>query len=327
MQKLCSQLTKLSCIGWLQCQDSYEQCWPCCNKSAVRQLVSAMDQHRCRHFWSCAGHEFCRELRKTVPDCVVPVIMLSAKNSEENIVKGLQQGCNDFCRLVPVLILSGESCVLARRAQHLHTCLQGQFAQNIASLTVVAVMRLPHSCHGCTAGACLMLTWRALALCSKPVKRAELLARIDAHLRIKADATWVHSLVNGAMQVKRPLQALMGLRTDVCRHIRTSAVGMHALPARLRSSPKIAWAAWSCISASQKQGPRMFESCPECDMTSACAGRCQGHGHPQVHPSRAYHPAHSGAALLFGFTYLQSLTQHLLFAVPVSSILFAPATS
>ena len=45
-----------------------------------------------------AGHEFCKELRKTVPDSLVPVIMLSAKNSEENIVKGLQQGCNDFCR-------------------------------------------------------------------------------------------------------------------------------------------------------------------------------------------------------------------------------------
>lgn len=45
-----------------------------------------------------AGHEFCKELRKTVPDSVVPIIMLSAKNSEENIVKGLQQGCNDFCR-------------------------------------------------------------------------------------------------------------------------------------------------------------------------------------------------------------------------------------
>ncbi|KAK9789210.1 hypothetical protein WJX73_000342 [Symbiochloris irregularis] len=79
-----------------------------------------------------SGHEFCRELRKTVPDCVVPVIMLSAKNSEENIVRGLQQGCNDFC--------------------------------------------------------------------SKPVKRAELLARISAHLRVKADANWVHSLVNGVMQ-------------------------------------------------------------------------------------------------------------------------------
>lgn len=28
----------------------------------------------------------------------------------------------------------------------------------------------------------------------------ELVARIAAHLRVKADATWVNSLVNGAMQ-------------------------------------------------------------------------------------------------------------------------------
>lgn len=35
---------------------------------------------------------------------------------------------------------------------------------------------------------------------SKPIKRAELLARIGAHLRMKADATWVNSLVNGAMK-------------------------------------------------------------------------------------------------------------------------------
>ena len=43
-----------------------------------------------------AGQEFCIELRKTVPDAVVPVIMISAKTDEENIVKGLQHGCNDF---------------------------------------------------------------------------------------------------------------------------------------------------------------------------------------------------------------------------------------
>ena len=36
--------------------------------------------------------------------------------------------------------------------------------------------------------------------CSKPIKRAELLAPIAAHLRTKADATWVNSLVNGAMK-------------------------------------------------------------------------------------------------------------------------------
>lgn len=43
-----------------------------------------------------AGQEFCIELRKTVPDAVVPVIMISAKTDEENIVKGLSHGCNDF---------------------------------------------------------------------------------------------------------------------------------------------------------------------------------------------------------------------------------------
>ena len=36
--------------------------------------------------------------------------------------------------------------------------------------------------------------------CSKPVKRAELLARISAHLRVRADNSWVNTLVNGAMQ-------------------------------------------------------------------------------------------------------------------------------
>ncbi len=43
-----------------------------------------------------SGHEFCVELRKTVPDAVVPVIMISAKTDEENIVSGLSHGCNDF---------------------------------------------------------------------------------------------------------------------------------------------------------------------------------------------------------------------------------------
>ena len=45
-----------------------------------------------------AGHEFCVELRKGVPDAVVPVIMVSAKNDEANIVEGLSHGCNDFVR-------------------------------------------------------------------------------------------------------------------------------------------------------------------------------------------------------------------------------------
>ena len=43
-----------------------------------------------------SGQEFCVELRKIVPDAVVPVIMISAKTDEENIAKGLSHGCNDF---------------------------------------------------------------------------------------------------------------------------------------------------------------------------------------------------------------------------------------
>ncbi|DBA81613.1 hypothetical protein WJX77_010729 [Trebouxia sp. C0004] len=79
-----------------------------------------------------SGQEFCVELRKTVPDAVVPVIMISAKTDEENIVKGLSHGCNDF-------------------------------------------------------------------IC-KPVKQGELLARISAQLRVKADATWVQSIVKGVLE-------------------------------------------------------------------------------------------------------------------------------
>ena len=59
-----------------------------------------------------------------------------------------------------------------------------------------------------------------MCTCSKPVKRAELLARISAHLRVKADATWVHSLVNGAMQVRHhlciALAAAMQVPTVTC---------------------------------------------------------------------------------------------------------------
>ena len=45
-----------------------------------------------------SGHEFCKELRQTVPQSLVPIIMVSAENSEANVVKGLQHGCNDFIR-------------------------------------------------------------------------------------------------------------------------------------------------------------------------------------------------------------------------------------
>lgn len=38
-----------------------------------------------------------------------------------------------------------------------------------------------------------------VCVCSKPVKRGELLARIKAHLRVKSDATWVQSIVKGVL--------------------------------------------------------------------------------------------------------------------------------
>ncbi|KAK9784695.1 hypothetical protein WJX73_001889, partial [Symbiochloris irregularis] len=79
-----------------------------------------------------SGHDFCRELRKTVPASVLPIIMVSAHSSEESIVQGLQSGCNDFV--------------------------------------------------------------------GKPVKRAELLARITAHLRVRAGNNWLNALSEGAMQ-------------------------------------------------------------------------------------------------------------------------------
>jgi len=40
----------------------------------------------------------------------------------------------------------------------------------------------------------------ACGMCSKPVKQGELLARISAQLRVKADATWVQSIVKGVLE-------------------------------------------------------------------------------------------------------------------------------
>ncbi|GLI70739.1 hypothetical protein VaNZ11_015764 [Volvox africanus] len=45
-----------------------------------------------------SGHEFCATLRKVVPGNVLPVIMVSAKSDEDNIVEGLRSGSNDFVR-------------------------------------------------------------------------------------------------------------------------------------------------------------------------------------------------------------------------------------
>ncbi|KAL3153016.1 Hexokinase-3 [Trebouxia sp. C0009 RCD-2024] len=73
-----------------------------------------------------SGHEFCTELRKTVPDAVVPVIMVSAKNDEANIVEGLSHGCNDF---VGKPVKRGE--LLARIKAHLRVKSDATWVQSI----------------------------------------------------------------------------------------------------------------------------------------------------------------------------------------------------
>uniref|UniRef100_A0A7S3VS63 histidine kinase n=1 Tax=Dunaliella tertiolecta TaxID=3047 RepID=A0A7S3VS63_DUNTE len=45
-----------------------------------------------------SGHEFCAQLRQHIPGTVLPVIMVSAKSNEDNIVEGLRSGSNDFIR-------------------------------------------------------------------------------------------------------------------------------------------------------------------------------------------------------------------------------------
>uniref|UniRef100_A0A7S0WIH5 Guanylate cyclase n=1 Tax=Chlamydomonas leiostraca TaxID=1034604 RepID=A0A7S0WIH5_9CHLO len=75
-----------------------------------------------------SGHEFCSMLRQYIPGSVLPVIMVSAKSDEDNIVEGLRSGSNDFVR--------------------------------------------------------------------KPYQREELLARIEAQLRLKNDSWWLAELVN-----------------------------------------------------------------------------------------------------------------------------------
>jgi signal transduction histidine kinase/CheY-like chemotaxis protein/class 3 adenylate cyclase len=43
-----------------------------------------------------SGHELCAAFRKVIPVEIVPVIMLSAKTGESNVVESLHNGCNDF---------------------------------------------------------------------------------------------------------------------------------------------------------------------------------------------------------------------------------------
>ena len=40
-----------------------------------------------------SGYDFCREIRK---QCLTPVIFLTANDTEENMIKGFQLGCDDY---------------------------------------------------------------------------------------------------------------------------------------------------------------------------------------------------------------------------------------
>ena len=43
-----------------------------------------------------SSFETCSTIREEFPLCAVPIIMVSAKNREENIIQGLQCGSNDY---------------------------------------------------------------------------------------------------------------------------------------------------------------------------------------------------------------------------------------
>lgn len=79
-----------------------------------------------------SGHEFVAKLRTTVPRSVVPVIMVSAKTNEDNIVEGLQSGCNDFIRCVVLTMIfipacDKQSCVpIAKDLSCWATCTRAQ---------------------------------------------------------------------------------------------------------------------------------------------------------------------------------------------------------
>ena len=68
-------------------------------------------------------------------------------------------------------------------------------------------------------------------VCSKPVKRGELLARIKAHLRVKSDATWVQSIVKGVLtedsEAMKILESILPesiiSRIQVSPHVRHSS--------------------------------------------------------------------------------------------------------
>lgn len=41
-------------------------------------------------------YEVCKRIRELYPGCNVPIIMLSAKSGEDDIVEGLHSGANDY---------------------------------------------------------------------------------------------------------------------------------------------------------------------------------------------------------------------------------------
>jgi CheY-like chemotaxis protein len=61
-----------------------------------------------------SGYDVCKSLRRMFPDCFIPVIMVSAQTSEEEIVEGLLSGSNDY-----VTKPFGRQALLARIKSHL----------------------------------------------------------------------------------------------------------------------------------------------------------------------------------------------------------------
>ncbi|KXZ47741.1 hypothetical protein GPECTOR_33g623 [Gonium pectorale] len=79
--------------GFVRCMDGLEALeWLCASETLPDLiLLDCMMPNM-------SGHEFCATLRRVIPGNVLPVIMVSAKSDEENIVEGLRSGSNDFVR-------------------------------------------------------------------------------------------------------------------------------------------------------------------------------------------------------------------------------------
>jgi DNA-binding response OmpR family regulator len=43
-----------------------------------------------------SGHEVCQRIRELYPTATLPVIMISAKSNQENILEGFSAGCLDY---------------------------------------------------------------------------------------------------------------------------------------------------------------------------------------------------------------------------------------